>query len=182
MRYKVGLLFCIFACHLCAEEDAETMVQSSATEQKAMLLLNGMYEAVSWNDGETLHKPPTIKGRWVFIDGKIMCIIHNAIDPENEISSIGWGFGKVEKNRFVYGYPEFRTVKGKSSASVVIPGAPFNGLREYKIEFKDDRMIMRSATGKQIWEINPEGMVYTDQEWGPAKVFAQRIWKRITDH
>ncbi len=30
-------------------------------------------------------------------------------------------------------------------------GSPFRGVREYSIDFKYDRMIMRSESGKQTW-------------------------------
>jgi hypothetical protein len=139
-----------------------------------------MYEAVSWNDGKKRHSPPDITARWTFIEGKTMSIIHNRVDPQNTVSTIGWGYGKFKDGKFTYAYPEFVTIKGKPSNASVTQGGPFEGERQYSIEFDGDRMVMTSASGKQVWEVTPEGMRYTDQEWGPHKTFAQRVWKRIT--
>lgn len=149
-------------------------------DQRGFELMNGMYEMVSWSDGDKLHRPPTVSGRWVFMDGKVMCIIHNSTNPEKASSFVGWGYGKFENGKFTYAYPEARTIEGNASSSSVKTGGVFEGEREYHVEFKGERMVMTTESGKQVWEVSPSGMVYTDQEWGPEKVYAQRRWKRIT--
>ncbi|MEC7977714.1 MAG: hypothetical protein VX189_02195, partial [Planctomycetota bacterium] len=70
--------------------------------------------------------------------------------------------------------------EGHASSSSVKTGGVFEGEREYHVEFKGERMVMTAESGKQVWEVSPSGMVYTDQEWGPENVYAQRRWKRIT--
>ena len=63
--------------------------QHSDSDRKATQLLSGIYEVVSWHDGTTLHVPPTVVGRWAFIEGKVMCIIHNRVNPDESKSAIG---------------------------------------------------------------------------------------------
>ena len=53
-------------------------------------------------------------------------------------------------------------------------------MRSFSVEWKGDGIEMTSESGQQTWVITPEGMVYTDKEWGPEKVYAQRRWKRIS--
>lgn len=165
---------------LCHAEDSDAKTATSKLDQKAFALMSGMYETVSWNDGTQLHKPPTIHGRWSFVDGKTMSIIHNRVDPKAMISSIGWGYGYFEDGKFRYSYPEFTTIKGDASQSTVQQGGPFEGDRVYDVRFEGETMVMTSESGKQVWEVSPKGMRYTDQEWGDRKVYAQRIWKRLS--
>ena len=105
-------------------------------DQRGFELMNGMYEMVSWSDGDKLHRPPTVSGRWVFMDGKVMCIIHNSTNPEKASSFVGWGYGKFENGKFTYAYPEARTIEGNESSSSVNTGSNFKGEREYQVEFK----------------------------------------------
>ena len=93
--------------------------QESEPDKKAIQLLTGMYEVVSWYDGNTLHVPPAVVGRWSFIEGKVMCIIHNRVNPDESKSAIGWGYGSITDGIFKYSYPEFITTKGSKNASVV---------------------------------------------------------------
>ena len=160
------------------ESDLEKPVEG--IDRQAFELMVGMYEIVSWNDGTQVHTPPAVSGRWSFINGKTMAIIHNRIDPKDVITKVGWGYGTFDDGKFKYAYPEFVTVKGDESQSSVKAGGPFEGEREYSVRFEGERMVMTSKSGKQVWEVSPDGMRYTDQEWGVNKVYAQRIWKRVS--
>ena len=153
---------------------------SIAGDTKILSLINGMYEVASWNDGSKIHLPPAVSGRWVFLDGKVMSIIHNRTDPEAHKAAIGWGHGTVSKGHFFYRYPEHVTVKGATGEPTLELRSPWEGMRSFSVEWKGDGIEMTSESGQQTWVITPEGMVYTDKEWGPEKVYAQRRWKRIS--
>ena len=180
MRILITAVFVVNGLWSCPAEDVEPKIASSKLDRRAFKLMSGMYETVSWNDGTQLHKPPAIHGRWSFVDGKTMSIIHNRIIPKETISSVGWGYGYFKDGKFTYSYPEFTTVKGDTSRSTVERGGPFEGERVYDVRFEGETMVMTSESGKQVWEVTPEGMRYTDQEWGENKVYAQRIWKRLS--
>ena len=64
-------------------------------DQEIFSVLNGMYANESWFDGNSLHIPPAVSGRWVFYEGKIMSSIHNLAKKNNYKSSFKWGHGTV---------------------------------------------------------------------------------------
>ena len=63
-----------------------------------------------------------------------------------------------------------RTVKKKS---------PWEGMREYSVSFKDNKLVLTSITGKQSWNINKNSIVYMDREWGEDKDEIVRYWRRV---
>ncbi|MCH2331983.1 MAG: hypothetical protein MK312_10685, partial [Roseibacillus sp.] len=71
-------------------------------------------------------------------------------------------------------------VKGTTGEPTLELRSPWEGMRSFSVEWKGDGIEMTSESGQQTWVITPEGMVYTDKEWGPEKVYAQRRWKRIS--
>ena len=149
-------------------------------DQKILALINGMYEVVSWDDGSKIHLPPAVSGRWVFLDGQVMSIIHNRTDPQAHQAAIGWGEGTVKESRFLYRYPEHVTIKGSTQRPSIGLKSPWEDMRSFSVKWKGDSIEMTSQSGKQTWVISPNGMLYTDKAWGPQKVFAQRRWKRIS--
>ena len=155
--------------------------QQSDSDRKATQLLSGMYEVVSWHDGTTLHTSPAVVGRWSFIEGNVMCIIHNRVNPDESESAIGWGYGSISDGIFTIAYPEFITTKGSKEGSIIDQSSPFEGERKYKITFTSYGILMKSFEGTQTWEVHKDKMVYTDHEWGPDKKYAQRTWKRLTE-
>jgi hypothetical protein len=144
-------------------------------------IINGTYEVVAWNNGVKTHKPPAVSGRWVFRDKKVMSIIHNRTDPNSHKSSIGWGNGTVKRGKFQYTYTEQMNLQGTMENSSLTFGPPWKGMRSFNVEFLQNGIKMTSENDKQTWIINKNGMVYTDREWGPNKVYAQRKWKRISN-
>ena len=180
MRSLLVALFVLNVASLSPAKDTAPKRGTRKLDQKASRLMNGIYETVSWNDGTDLHEPPAISGRWSFVNGKTMCIIHNRVDPKQMTSMVGWGYGYFKDGKFSYTYPEFITIKGDTSQSTLERGGPFEGERVYDIRFKGDSMVMTSESGKQVWEVTSEGMRYTDQESGKDKVYAQRTWKRLS--
>lgn len=153
---------------------------SNKDDHKILALINGMYEVVSWNDGSKTHLPPAVSGRWVFLDGHVMSIIHNRTDPQAHQAAIGWGEGTVKESRFLYRYPERITIKGSTQSPSIGLESPWEGMRSFAVKWKGDSIEMTSQSGKQTWVISPSGMLYTDRAWGPQKVFAQRRWKRVS--
>ncbi|MDE0839389.1 MAG: hypothetical protein OSB41_10100, partial [Kiritimatiellae bacterium] len=77
-------------------------------------------------------------------------------------------------------YTEQINLKGTAENASIASGPPWKGMRFFNVEFLQDGIEMTSENGKQTWVINKNGMVYTDREWGPNKVYAQRKWKRIS--
>ena len=153
---------------------------SHKDDQKILALINGMYEVVSWNDGSKTHRPPAVSGRWAFLGGKVMSIIHNRTDPQAHEAAIGWGEGTVKESRFLYRYPERITIEGSTQSPSIELESPWEDMRSFAVKWKGDSIEMTSQSGQQTWVISPDGMLYTDKAWGPKKVFAQRRWKRIS--
>ncbi|MEC8553747.1 MAG: hypothetical protein VXZ82_01955 [Planctomycetota bacterium] len=181
MRLLLIALIIFNLASISPAQDTDAKKGKRKLDRKAFLLMSGIYETVSWNDGSDVHKPPAISGRWAFVDGKTMCIIHNRVDSKQMTSLVGWGYGYFKDGKFHYTYPEFTTIKGDASQSTLQQGGPFEGERVYDIRFEGDSMVMTSESGKQVWEVTPEGMRYTDQESGKDKVYAQRVWKRLSN-
>ena len=154
--------------------------EERSNDHKILSLLNGMYEVVSWFDGKTLHEPPTVSGRWVFYDGKIISSIHNRTNENKNKSSFKWGHGSVVDGMFRYTYTETLNVKGIDKFAKMNRNLPWSGMRTFKVTLRNNEIEMTSLNGKQTWKITKDGMVYTDPEWSDDKIFVERRWKRIT--
>ena len=151
-------------------------------DQEILSLLTGMYAIESWYDGDSLHMPPAVSGRWVFYEGKIMSSIHNRTKKNNYKSSFKWGHGTVVGEVFSYTYTETLNIKGTQNSAKMNLIKPWVGMRTFNVKIKNNELIMTSSDGKQIWTITKEGMIYSDSEWGDDKIFVKRKWKRLTSH
>lgn len=190
-KKRCGLLMayntlCILVSSCSCDSPTQNIAHSNNTnsqkdDSQILEIINGMYEVVEWNDGEKTHRPPEVSGRWVFHDKKVMVILHDRTDPELHKSKFGWGHGTVERGKFQYTYTDNLNLKGTNENSSFTLDLPFEGMRFFKIEIKNDGIEMKSDNGKQTWIINKKGMLYTDIEWGPDKVFTRRKWKRISE-
>ena len=56
---------------------------------------------------------------------------------------------------------------------------PWKGMREYSVNFKNNKLALISKSGKQTWKLDKESLVYEDKEWGEDKKQVIRHWKRI---
>ena len=63
-----------------------------------------------------------------------------------------------------------KTVKKKS---------PWEGMREYSVSFKDNKLLLTSTTSKQSWNISKNSILYRDKEWSGNKDEVVRYWKRV---
>ena len=63
-----------------------------------------------------------------------------------------------------------KTVKKKS---------PWEGMREYSVSFKDNKLLLTSTTSKQSWNISKNSILYRDNEWSENKDEVVRYWKRV---
>ena len=85
------------------------------------------------------------------------------------------GLGKPRRRQDWQYITKFVTIKEKPSNASVKRGGPFDGERQYSLQFDRDRRGMSSASRKWMWEVTKEGMLYADQEWGPHNRSAQRV-------
>ena len=171
MRYLLIIFLFIQNFFLLADENVD---------KEIIKIINGMYELESWFDGDNLHKPPKVAGRWSYFDGQVISIIHNRVDNNNYKSVVRWGNGSVKDKTFRYTYIENLNINGTHKSSSFNTDLPFKNMRSFRVILKNKEIKMVSENKNQVWIINEKGMVYNDKEWGENKIFVERKWKRIT--
>src|SRR5690349_2057930 len=66
--------------------------------------ITGLYTLEEWHkDGEVL-RPPQVDGRFILINGTIMTILENKVQPSSRGTSVYIGKYELTANRFSYGY------------------------------------------------------------------------------
>jgi hypothetical protein len=128
-----------------------------------------------WHKDGQVFKPPQLEGRFVFSNGVIMTILHNRMQPTNEITVVVIGRYTLDNAKFSYGYDN-TSIFTESPSGVTVSHKPvFEGLRNFAVKSEGDVVRMRSETGQQELFFDATGLIYSDN----GKPL--RVWRRATE-
>ena len=101
------------------------------------------------------------------------------MDTNKSVELIGWGKYKINSESFHIGWHDWKLLLIENNIKTVKKKSPWEGMREYSVSFKDNKLVLTSITGKQSWNINKNSIVYMDREWGEDKDEIVRYWRRV---
>ena len=96
-------------------------------------------------------------------------ILRNVINNTNGVFTTNSKFNGTSKCIGSYFYEKQKNNSEKT----------LNGLREYSVSLKDNKLVLTSVTRIQSWELSKKSLVYRDKEWGEDKDEVIRYWKRV---
>ena len=133
-------------------------------------LLEGRYELVYWTENKTQYDYPEVAEVLVINNNNALITMDKNMNSNKSVELIGWGRYKVNNRSFHIGQHDWKLLLIEDNIKTVNTRSPWEGMREYSVSLKDNKLVLISATGKQSWELNQNSLVYRDKEWGKIKM------------
>ena len=141
-------------------------------------LLEGRYELVYWVEANKKFLYPEVAGVLVIQDNNALITLDKNMYQDKSVEVIGWGKYKVDNTSFFIGWHDWKVLLINNNNKTVKRKSPWEGMREYKVMLKKNKLLLKSISGKQIWELDKNTLIYKDIEWGEDKIEVVRYWKR----
>ena len=154
-------------------------VNSSENINNIKSLLEGRYELVYWTENKIQYDYPEVAGVLVINNNNALITMDKNMNTNKSVELIGWGKYKINSKSFHIGWHDWKLLLIENNIKTVKKKSPWEGMREYSVSLKDNKLVLNSITGKQSWELNKNSLVYSDKEWGEDKDEVIRYWKRI---
>ena len=154
-------------------------IGNSKDVAKIKKLLEGRYELVYWIDKNIKYDYPDIAGILILSKNEASITLDKNIDQSKSIEVIGWGKYKINSKNFYIGWNDWKLLSIEDNVKTLQNKSPWKGMREYNVFFDNNKLILKSVTGKQSWILDKESLIYEDEEWGNTKQKVIRYWKKI---
>ena len=142
-------------------------------------LLEGRYELVYWTENKIQYDYPEVAGVLVINNNDALITMDKNMNSNKSVELIGWGRYKINSTSFHIGWHDWKLLLIENNIKTVKKKSPWEGMREYNVSLKGNKLVLTSITGKQSWELDKKSLVYKDKEWGEEKDEVIRYWKRI---
>jgi len=142
-------------------------------------LLEGRYELVYWTENKIQYDYPEVAGVLVINNNNALITMDKNMNSNKSVELIGWGRYKINSRSFHIGWHDWKLLLIENNIKTVKKKSPWEGMREYNVSLKGNKLVLTSITGKQSWELDKKSLVYKDKEWGEEKDEVIRYWKRI---
>ena len=142
-------------------------------------LLEGRYELVYWIENKIQYDYPEVAGVLVINNNNALITMDKNMNSNKSVELISWGRYKINSKSFHIGWHDWKLLLIENNIKTVKKKSPWEGMREYNVSLKGDKLVLTSITGKQSWELDKKSLVYKDKEWGEEKDEVIRYWKRI---
>ena len=154
-------------------------VNSSENINEIKSLLEGRYELVYWTENKIQYDYPEVAGVLVISNDNALITMDKNMNSNKSVELIGWGKYKINSRSFHIGWHDWKLLLIENKIKTVKKQSPWQGMREYNVSLKDNKLVLTSVTGKQSWELDKKSLVYRDKECGEEKDEVIRYWKRI---
>ena len=142
-------------------------------------LLEGRYELVYWTENKIQYDYPEVAGVLVIDNNNALITMDKNMNSNKSVELIGWGRYKINSTSFHIGWHDWKLLLIENNIKTVKKKSPWEGMREYNVSLKGNKLVLTSITGKQSWELDKKSLVYGDKEWGEKKDEVIRCVKRI---
>ena len=137
--------------------------------------MTGVYTLWQWDKDDVSYVPPQVDGRFILMNGVIMTILYNRMQPGTLVSSVLVGKYELSPTRFAYGYDEVSVVT-ESADSKSVSHKPFwEGMRGFIVSVSDDAVRMREENGTREFVFANDELNYFEK----GKLL--RKWRRTAD-
>ena len=154
-------------------------VNSSDDINDIKSLLEGRYELVYWTENKIQYDYPEVAGVLVINNNNALITMDKNMNSNKSVELIGWGRYKINSKSFHIGWHDWKLLLIENNIKTVKKESPWEGMREYSVSLKGNKLVLTSITGKQSWELDKKSLVYRDTEWGEDKDEVVRYWKRV---
>ena len=142
-------------------------------------LLEGKYELGYWTENKIQYDYPEVAGVLVINNNNALITLDKNMNSNKSVELIGWGRYKINSKSFHIGWHDWKLLLIENNIKTVKKESPWEGMREYSVSLKVNKLVLTSITGKQSWKLNKNSLVYRDKEWGEDKDEVIRYWKRV---
>ena len=142
-------------------------------------LLEGRYELVYWTENNIQYDYPEVAGVLAINNNNALITMDKNMNLNKSVELIGWGKYKINNKSFHIEWHDWKLLIIENNIKTVKKKSPWEGMREYNVSLKGNKLVLTSITGKQSWELDKKSLVYKDKEWGEEKDEVIRYWKRI---
>ena len=109
--------------------------------------MTGVYTLQQWDKDDVSYVPPQVDGRFILMNGVIMTILYNRMQPGTLVSSVLVGKYELNAARFAYGYDEVSVVTESADAKNVSHKPFWEGMRGFAVSVADDAVRLREENG-----------------------------------
>ena len=162
----LGVLLVAESLSLAWADDALDIVKSRMT---------GVYTLQEWDKDDIHYVPPQVDGRFVLLNGVIMTILYNRMQPPNQISTVLVGRYALNADRFSYGYDEVSVATESADATIVSHKSLWDGMRGFIVSLETDAVRLREENGTREFVFADEELNYFEK----GKLL--RKWHRTAD-
>ena len=137
--------------------------------------MTGLYTLEEWHkDGEAF-RPPQVEGRFILLNGVIMTILDNKMQPSNRSTTVLIGKYELTSDRFAYGYDDVSVFTEAADAPKVSHKPMWEGMRAFTPGIEGDLVRLREENGSREFVFTNEGLDY----FVDGKLL--RKWRRTSD-
>ena len=154
-------------------------VNSSEGINDVKNLLEGRYELIYWTENNIQYYYPEVAGILILNNNNALITLDKNMDTNKSAELIGWGKYEINSESFHIGWHDWKLLLIENNIKTVKKKSPWEGMRDYSVFFKDNKLVLTSITGKQSWNINKNSIVYMDREWGENQDEVVRYWRRV---
>ena len=137
--------------------------------------MSGVYALAEWYKDGTRFTPPQVDGRFILLNGTIMTILYNRMQPPGQVSSVLVGRYELSANRFAYAYDEVSVVTESADGTSVSHKPFWDGLRGFTVGVEGDLVRLREENGTREFVFGNEELNYFE------KGALLRKWRRTAD-
>ena len=154
-------------------------VNSSENINDIKSLLEGRYELVYWTENKIKYDYPEVAGVLVINNNNALITMDKNMNKNKSVELIAWGKYKINTKSFHIAWNDWKLLLIENNIKTIKKDSPWEGMREYSVSLKGNKLVLTSITGKQSWELDKKSLVYRDTEWGEDKDEVVRYWKKI---
>ena len=138
--------------------------------------MTGLYILEEWHkDGEVL-RPPQAQGRFILLNGVIMTILDNKMQPSSRATTVLVGKYELTSEKFSYGYDDVSIFTEEADSTKVSHKPLWEGMRGFIPSIEGDRLRLRQENGMRELLFTSEGLDYSEN----GKLL--RKWRRTTNN
>jgi hypothetical protein len=135
--------------------------------------MTGIYMLQEWDKDGGHYVPPQVEGRFVLLDGAIMTILYNRVQPTSQVSTVLVGKYELSADRFSYGYDEVSVTTESADGASVSHKPLWEGMRGFSVVVNDDAVRLKEENGSREFVFSDEELNYFEK----GKLL--RKWRRI---
>jgi hypothetical protein len=167
MRFAIWtMLGLLITCLNCVEGRADSVAEIKAA-------IDGAYILEEWHTDAGVFRPPQVEGRVVFLDGSVVTILIDKMQPGRQITVAEFGLYELRAESFSYRYVNASTFTGTENTADVSRTLPWEKMRDFDVAQEGATVRLRSRSSDQAeFLLDAEGMRYSVG----GKLL--RVWRR----